>query len=455
MASIVTAARRIKSEGAGFLSEALVAQACVAAGHIRGRRWRCRILTPLAIVQSFALGVLHGNASCRATLRLAGLTCSIQAYGHARMRLPVDVLGWLAARLTHEARRRVANFGRWRGHRVLHVDGTGLSMPDEPVLQLTYGKPGQRNCRKPMFPVMHVLWLFDAATGLIVDFMPDKCRTHDMAHAAGLHALMEDGDVLVGDRAFGSFAHLALLLQRKCHGLFRAHQRQIVSFTPGRPHRRPQPKGRRKGLPTSRWLGTLGVEDQLVVYAKPASRPRWMSQADYDALPDTLIVRELRYRIDRPGFRTQEVTLVTTLIDPRKYPKQDMVELYAARWQIETNLRHLKQTMGMDVLRCKTREGIEKELWMYLIIHNQVRLLMLDAAHRQGVPPDRISFIDALDLWRHQGPDAFAHVPLIVNPDRPGRHQPRRIKRPKDRYSYLTRPRDELQQELGITRLAA
>jgi hypothetical protein len=276
-----------------------------------------------------------------------------------------------------------------------------------------------------------------------------------MAHAAGLHPLMNDGDVLVGDCAFASFTHLALLLQANLHGVLRAHQRRIVDFTPGRKSRRPRRKSQRPGLPTSRWIKSVGKKDQIVEYPKPTERPTWIGVEAYDQLPPAITVRELRYRIGRRGFRTQQVTLVTTLLDPRKYAHGELAKLYEARWRIETNLRHLKQTMGMDVLRSKTVEGIQKELWVYLIVYNQVRRFMLAAAERQGVAPDRISFIDALDALRHQGTQAAALRAMVVNPDRPGRHEPRVIKRRKDRYTYLTRPRDELRKALGITSVAA
>jgi len=450
MASISAATRRVKDDVPAWISEDVVHQACVAAGH----RWRDRVLTPWVTVQLFVQQVLWGNVACRAVTHLSGLACTAQGYCRARMRLPVDVLGHVASMLTSAARERTRGFGRWKGHRVLHLDGTGLSMPDTPALQQTYGQPGRQTpgCG---FPVMHVLWLFDAATGLIVDFIADQCHTHDMAHAAGLHALMEAGDVAVADCAFASFAHLALLLRAKLHGVFRVHQRQIVDFTPKRKDRRRRRKSRRKGAPTSRWVRSLGEQDQVVQYVKPAKRPTWMSAEAYDQLPGAIVVRELRYRIGRPGFRTQEVTLVTTLLDPRKYSKQELAELYAARWQVETNLKHLKQTMGMDVLRSKTPRGVRKELWVYLIVYNQVRLFMLDAAGRQRVAVDRVSFIDALDALRHHGPRVAATLMLAVHPHRPGRHEPRVIKRRKDRYTYMTKPRDELRQALGITNIAA
>lgn len=449
MVSIAAAAGRVKDELLTQFSEALVCQACEAAGHV----WRRRLLPPWVVLRLFAWQVLSGNVACRAVARLGGLVFTAQAYCKARAMLPVDVLGYIAASLTHEARQRVADFGRWKGHRVPHMDGTGLSMPDAPGLQRAFGQPG--NARPGCgFPVMHVLWLFDAATGLIVDFIADKWNTHDMAYAARLHALMGAGDVPVGDRAFGSFAHLALLLQRNLHGVFRGHQRQIVDFRPGRKHRGQRRKSQRKGTPTSRWLRSLGGRDQLVEYIKPAKRPTWIGAEDYAALPASITVRELEYRITRPGFRTRVVTLITTLTDPGMYAKQELAELYEARWQIETNLRHLKQTMHMDVLRSKTVQGVQKELWMYLIVYNQVRLLMLGAAERQHVEPDRISFIDALEALRQHGPTVAATLKLVVNPHRPGRHEPRVVKRRKDRYTHMTRPRDELRKALGITRIA-
>src|SRR5690606_31470200 len=172
-------------------------------------------------------------------------------------------------------------------------------------------------------------------------------NTHDMADAAKLHALMDDGDVLVGDRAFGSFAHLALLLQQNLHGLFRLHQRTIVDFSPAstRQTRPGSKKKHRKGLTAATLVRTLGPADQIVTYPRPGTAPRSLSRDEFTALPATITVRELRYRVQGRGFRTQDVILVTTLLDPRQYSRQDLIDLYAARWQIETNLRHLKQTM--------------------------------------------------------------------------------------------------------------
>jgi hypothetical protein len=267
-------------------------------------------------------------------------------------------------------------------------------MPDTPELQKHFGQPGAQRpgCG---FPVAHLLTLFHASTGFLVKVLTAPMRTHDMAQVEQFHPDLEESDVLIGDRAFGSFAHLALLAGRKLHGLFRAHQKQIVNFRIGRHHNRPGYKAI-KGLPTSRWLKRLGVKDQLVEYFKPKTRPTWMSAEDYAALPASLVVRELRYQVSCRGVRTQQVTLVTTLVDPQQYQAAALAELYGQRWQIETNLRHLKQTMKMDVLHCETVQGVIKELTVFALVYNLVRSVMYAAAERQEVAVERISFADAL-----------------------------------------------------------
>jgi len=165
-----------------------------------------------------------------------------------------------------------------------------------------------------------------------------------------------------------------------------------------------------------------------------------MTAEEYAALPETLAVRELRYRVGRPGFRTRTVTLVTTLLDAALYPLETLAELYAARWRVELNFRHLKTTMKMDVLKCKTVEGVLKELTVYAIVYNLVRVVMGEAARRQGVDVERVSFVDAL-RWLTQARPGDELPELVVNPDRPGRYEPRARKRRPKPYPLMTRPR--------------
>jgi hypothetical protein len=165
-----------------------------------------------------------------------------------------------------------------------------------------------------------------------------------------------------------------------------------------------------------------------------------MTADQFAALPQELRVRELRYPIVQPGFRTRTVTLVTTLLAADQYPVEALAALYRHRWQGETNLRHLKQTMGCEVLHCRHLAGIMKELTVFALVYNLVRLVMLKAATQQGVALDRISFVDAL-RWLGASQRRPPMPRLVVNPSRPGRVEPRAVKRRPKAYVRLTTPR--------------
>ncbi len=439
MASIASALSRIKWDLDEHLGEDQITRACAAAGHT----WRDRVLDPATTLRLFVLQVLHGNVACRALRHLGAMDATAEAYCAARKRLPIDVFGSVCAALVDALRTASSGVGRWRGHRVWMVDGTGVSMPDTPALQRAFGQPAgaKPGCG---FPVAHVLMLMDMATGLIGDFVVSRGHTHDMSKAARLHPALEDGDVLVGDRAFGSWTHFALLLQANLHGVCRQHQRRTPGIAPGSKRKKKTHGKRQRKRSTLRIIETLGSDDHLVELQRTKKKPTWISDHEWNQLPGAITLRRVSYRVTQRGHRTRRVTLMTTLADPRKYPRNELAELYGARWRIETNLRHLKTTMRMDVLRCKSVDGVTKELWVYVIVYNLVRRVMLDEAQRRGAEPDRVSFTDALDALRHGEGDR----PLMLNPDRPGRMQPRTIKRRKDRYTYMTRPRDQLRQAL-------
>ena len=444
--SILAAVQQIKSEVAQFLSPQLIREVCEAVGHV----WRERILDPVTTVHLFVLQILHGNTACPHVPHLGAVACTGEAYCQARQRLPVRVLQYLLRALSHYlGASPMLDDGRWHGHRTFLVDGSSVSMPDTPALQQAFGQPG---AQKPGcgFPVMHLLALFHATTGFLLNVVAAPLRTHDMSRVGKVHPDLEADDLVVGDRGFCSFAHLALLAAREIFGVFRVHQKQIVNF---RPHRRTASKRSRKrkqrGLPSSRWLKRLGRHDQLVEYPKPQAknRPTWLTPEAFAALPATIVVRELRFTIAERGRRTRVITLATTLLDPKRYPKADLAELYAQRWQIETNFRHLKQTLGMDVLHCKTIEGVQKELTMYALVYNLVRLVMLEAARCQGVVVERISFIDAV-RWLADASHGTTALHLRVVPHRPGRFEPRAIKRRPKQYNRLNEPRDVLRKRL-------
>jgi hypothetical protein len=449
MGSITRALQAIKEHVADCLAPSFIEQICREVGHT----WRDRILDPVTTIHLFILQILCGNTACTHLPRLTSREFTASAYCQARARLPLRVITTLVARIGMAWQETMTTTGRWHGHRIVLVDGSSFSMPDTPALQQHFGQSGvqKKGCG---FPTAHLLASVDAHSGLILEMMASPLRTSDMACVSGIHPKLRPGDVLVGDRAFCSFAHLALLRERGLEACFRIHQKQIVSF---RPHRRSMQDcagQAHKGVPSSRWLASLGLHDQLVEWVKPRSRPVWMSAAHFDGLPASLVVRELRYRITAPGFRTHEITLATTLLDSVKYPARELAELYKMRWQVETCLRHIKTTMKMDVLHCQSVNGVMKELWMFVLVYNLVRLVMLEAARRQGVGLQRLSFIDAMRWLAHAPPDQPLPA-LIVNPHRSNRIEPRVVKRRPEGYSRLIKPRAQLRQNLRREQHAA
>jgi hypothetical protein len=439
--------RRFKADVRNALSPQTIETICGYLGYV----CRERVLGPVATVHVFLLQIFHGNTACTALSRLSGIRFTAAAYCSARKRLPLAVFENLLQHLCDALFPEIETTGRWRGHRTWTLDGSSFSTPDTPSLQAHFGQPSAQ-AKGCGFPVAHMLVLFHAGTGLLQRVLASPLRTHDMRHAATMHPELEEGDILLADRGFASFAHLALLFLRKMHAVFRCHQQQIVSFRVGRKHTK-QSKPR-KGMPRSRYVRRLGRWDQLVEYSKPKGKPRWMQDAAYARLPATLLVRELRYLTPQRGYRTRVITLVTTLLDPEAYPAAELAKLYLSRWQIELNFRHLKTTMGMEVLHCKTVEGVLKELYMFAVAYNLVRLAMLEASRRQNVPLDRISFIDALRCLRDTETEIPLH-PLVVNPARPDRVEPRVIKRRMKEYNLMKKPRRVLRKALRRNKRAA
>jgi hypothetical protein len=321
-------------------------------------------------------------------------------------------------------------------------------MPDTPALQEAFGQP---NVQRPGcgFPMAHLLGLFHAGTGVLLKLVVAPLLTHDLAHVQAVHPSLHAGDVLVADRGLCSYAHLALLVQAGVHAVLRVAARQIVDFTPGRPFVTPGVRRTPavKGIPRSRWLNTLGAHDQLVTWLKPKTCPSWLTRDALAALPEALVLREVRYLISTPGFRTRQITLVTTLLDPEHYPVTDLAELYRQRWAVETALAHLKTTMQMDALHCKTVPGVLKELTVFAIVYNLVRLVMCQAATLQQIGVERISFVDAL-RWLGAPSTGMPLGALLVIPVRPYRVEPRVKKRRPKPFPFMLNPRQTLRQQL-------
>lgn len=453
MASIAGALARIKDNPLGLLDRQTIERVCDEAGY----RWRERDLDPTTTIALFMQQVLAGNCSCSEVRHIAARlgygSFTAQAYCQARARIPLAVYNTLFYELSQRVVPQMSKEQHlWHGHRTFHIDGSTFSMPDTPELAEAFGMPTNQ---KPGcgFPVAHLLVLFSAATGLLIDCWADALHTSDLAQTPEAHLHLNTGDILIGDDFYSGYAHLASLVKQGLHALFPVHHLRIVDFTKNRPYC-PEGKTAQKGMPRSRWIKSLGKEDQLVEYFKPKSRPDWISQAEYEALPESIVVRELRRTVTRPGLGKITITLVTTLTDPGKYPPAELLDLRLRRWDVETNLGHLKTSMKLDVLHCQSEEGVRKELAVFALIYNLVRLVMLQAAQRQEVPVSRISFIDAYKWMRHARPgDRLPN--LIINPHRPERFEPRCRKRRPKKYVLMNKRRSVLRKLLKNKRKRA
>ena len=436
---------RLKTEWATQLQPDAIMAACQEAGYTS---WRDRVLTPVTTLQLFLLQILHGNTACSHLPHLSGIRFSASAYGQARARLPLRFFDLLLEHFNRAVQRSAVDDGRWHGHRTFLVDGSACSMPDTPALQDAFGQSTEQRpgCG---FPVAHLLGLFHAGTGVLLKLVVAPLLTHDLAQVQAVHPTLQLGDILVADRGLWSYAHVALLVQAGVHAVLRVGARQIVDFTPGRPFVKPSVRRTPavKGIPRSRWLKALGVQDQLVAWLKPKTCPSWLTRATLLALPDSLVLREVRYGIGRPGFRTRQITLVTTLLDAAVYRVDDLAELYRLRWQVETSLAHLKTTMQMEILHCKTVSGVLKELAVFAIVYNLVRLVMCQSAALQRIGVERISLVDAL-RWLGAPSTGVPLGALLVNPVRLHRAEPRVKKRRPKSFPFMIKPRQELRRQL-------
>ena len=450
---IVDVISQLRQDVGRHLSRSAIYETCAAVGHM----WRECVLDPATTVQVFLLQILHGNTALTHLRLLTGLNVTAAAFCLARTRLPLEVFKRLLRQIIPTLRGIEPPQGLWRGHRTFTVDGSTFSMPDTPELQHHFGQPSHQlpGCG---FPVAHILGLFDSATGFLLDVLSAPFRTHDMSRVVEVHPALRPGDVLVGDRGFCSFAHVALLALRGIHGVFRLHQKLKYLVPGSSPVPLPSAPGREISRRARRSLGRvvrqLGIADHIVEWRRPEQAPPWMTREQFVTLDDLLLIRILSYDVIRPGYRTRRVTLVTTLLDADLYPWQELAELYRRRWQVETNLKHIKITMKMDVVHCKTVEGVLKELMIFALAYNMVRVVMVEAARRQGVEPDRISFVDAL-RWLTSARVDEELPELIVNPDRPGRVEPRVRKRRQTRYPLMQEPRAVLRKRLFEPKVAA
>ena len=386
----------------------------------RGYHWRDRLLTPVLTLQLFCLQILQANTAILHLRQLTGQDFAASSFCAARQRLPLAALQSLLTRLADWAL-AAAREAR-TATRVFVVDGSNFSMPDVPELRRRFGLPAGTHPPQVgvAYPMAKIIGLLDLATGLFTRVLTLPLYTQEFAQVQQLHPALRRGDILVGDRGFCSYVQLALLATQGLWGCFRLHQR--------------------------RKFGALGRQR----WTKPLACPHWLSPRTFARLPETLQVRLVAHTIRQPGFRTRQVVIVTTLLDRQAWPDGKIAELYGWRWHIETCFDHLKTTLNMNVLKCRSVAGVLKELAIYLLVYNLVRLALLAAARRQGVSVWRLSFLDALRYLAARACGLPGVARLVVNPDRHGRWEPRVVRRRPKQYDRLMRPRRKLKQQMLI-----
>jgi Transposase DDE domain len=411
------------------------------------------VYTPPVVVFAWLAQCLSASKSCVAAvarvivLRIAmGLEpCSAAtgAYCLARAKLPERFVQRLTLQVGTAVEDEAPDAWRWKRRRVLLLDGFTASMPDTPENQAEY--PQSRSQRPGLgFPMIRVVVLLTFATACLTGCAMGPCKGKETGETALFRQLVKQirsGDVVVADRYFCSYWHMALLRECGADGCARMHQRRKYDFRRGE---------------------RLGRGDHVVEWCKPA-RPTWMDEETYAAFPDTLKIREVRVHVTTPGCRSEEIIIATTLLDAKTYSKDDIADLYHHRWHVELDIRAIKQTLKMDVLTCQSPEMVRKEMWMHLLAYNLVRTVMAQAALQQGKTPRGLSFAGAqqtLDAFRWmlllsegQGWLRFVRALAVAVGthevgDRPGRTEPRAVKRRPRKYPLLRQPRQQAREAL-------
>jgi hypothetical protein len=398
---------------------------------------RERLFSPTETLSMFLAQALSADRSCQkavndtAVKRLAGglPRCSTRtgAYCRARQRLPVEMIATLVRHTGRWVTARAPEPWRWRGRPVRLVDGTTVVMPDTPANQAAYPQP---RSQKPGlgFPLCRLVGIVCLGSGAVLNAAIGRYQGKGGDEQTLLRSILgtlERGDLLVGDAFYATYFLLCTLRELGIDAVFEQY-------------------GARQRRTDFRCGQRLGPRDHLIVLDKPTIRPDWMSRAEYDQAPDTLTVRELH---------TGGKTLVTTLLCPTHTHKSALKALYQSRWHVELDLRNIKTTLGMERLSCQTPTMAIKEIWVHLLAYNLIRLMMAQAARLANWLPRQLSFKHTLQLWiawnyyghgLDRDDQLYGLCVLIAQQrvgDRPGRIEPRAIKRRPKPYPLLTKPR--------------
>ncbi|QDT69155.1 Transposase DDE domain protein [Planctomycetes bacterium MalM25] len=445
----------LQSEGLPF-GEVLTNETLTRALDTIQHDWLDRIYTPLMTLRVFLWQVLSADHSCRAAVaRLIahrvsqGLKpCSAQtsAYCQARKRLPEEFFATTARATAAALDKGVKPEWLWKRRRVLIYDGSTVSMPDTPENQHAYPQPPQQ-APGIGFPIARIAAFFSLSCGAVLDL--DICSNSGKGHSElgmlrKMWGRLLAGDILLADRYLCAWKEIHLLKQRGVDMVTRLHHCRKADF--------------RRGI-------RLAKGDHLVEWTKPAIRS--MKWGNWKKLPGQITVRETRVLVEQDGFRSRSLIVVSTLLDSEEYTKQDLAELYRARWNCELDLRSLKETLPMDILRCKTPELVRKEIWAHLLAYNLIRTVMAQAAHKHSIEPRSISFKGAvqtleafhpvIELLSHRGAvfrrTLYDHLLDAIAThrvgDRPDRFEPRQRKRRPKKHVPMCKPRNVLKRQMA------
>lgn len=393
--------------------------------------------------------IFQANTSCREVVRQLQALLSLlaqppidqdsSAYCQARAKLSVDLLQRALTASFHSAEKQAPPRSLLRGRPIKVVDGSTVRLEDTPQNRAAF-PPSPNQFSKPSFPILKFISLFSLASGCLLARATGTLKSAETRLLMGLRQHLNHGDVLVGDRAFGLFVllHWAGTLGVDVLARLNCRSRR-VDF------RKAQQK--------------LGPGDGLFVWTRPVVPSKLLSPAQWAQVPETMLVRIIHLRVQRAGFRTRQLTMVTTLLDPQLYPSAEIAEVHLKRWRLEMCLDDLKTTLGMEKLHCRTPALVQKELLVFLIAHNFIRWIMCQAAPSQNAGLERISFTGTLDAFRQwsvalaqvRGPGKLARQKRLwrellkiigsdLVPQRPGRKEPRALKT-TSKYPRLTKPR--------------
>ena len=366
-------------------------------------------------------------------------------YCRARAKLSEAALRDLSCEVATELEESADESWLWKGKHAKLIDGFTFTMPDTEENQAKY--PQQKGQEPGVgLPIARAVTILSLATACVMDLAIAPYSGKQTGEAALLRSMMGSlgtGDIAVMDRYYCSFMMIALLLCQGTQTCARKHHARHSDFRRGK---------------------RLGKYDHIIVWTRPP-RPEWMDEATYAQIPKKLELREIRYHIVVPGRRTRTIDVITTLTDADEYTKEDIAELYGFRWNSELDIRSIKDSINLGHVRCKSPEMVHREVWTTFLGYNLIRTTAAGAAQVHGKQPRQISFTSTcqyvLASWMLmscgliQRPSLEDYLRTMLKQisecevaNRPGRLEPRVLKRRRHRYKLMRKPRNVLKQEL-------